>query len=420
MRILWIAMNAALYDEKKGDSYGGTGWIGALFNQIKGLKTNNIELGVAFIYSINIKEVIDNTTFYGIKSLKPSGIKKWLYYLEGYNKITHLDYYNEISSVINDFKPDVIHLWGVENRLASVSHYKGIPIVAHLQGLLSLYVYVYYPYGTNAHTFRLDRFSKREWLYNNGVIFGEREMQVRAEIEKMHLNAVPAVMGRTEWDKMVARFNNPNVKYFHVDEALREPFYSAPSWKKRRDRKFIIFTTISETIYKGFDVVMKASAILKEYRYFDFIWYVAGINSDSEFVMWFEKVLGLKCKELNIHCLGRQSPDQLISGLLNSDMYVHPSYIDNSPNSLCEAQYLGVPCCSTNVGGVSSLLKDNITGRLVPSNAPFDMAMVIKDCYDNEEKWQSFARDGMNEARKRHNPDNILKQLLYAYNELSK
>lgn len=419
MRILWISINASLYDENRGCGYCGGGWISALFCQFRGLKTKNIDLGIAFIYNKSIKETIDGVTYYGIESKKHNGLGKLLYYLGGYKRVSHLDYFKEITSVIEDFKPDLIHLWGIENSLASVSHYTDVPVVTHLQGFLSLYIYAYYPYGTNAYSFLLDRFSKREWFLHNGFIFGEHIMRRRAEIEKKHLRYVEAVMGRTSWDKDVAQFNNPNVKYYHVDEVLRKQFYSAPSWQKERNGKFIITSTISETVYKGFDVVLRAAAILKEYNYFDFEWQIIGVRPDSDFVKWFEKIVKVKCSEVNVRCLGVQTPESLIQSLLNADMYVHPSYIDNSPNSLCEAQYLGLPCCATNVGGVSSLIKDKVSGIMIPSNAPFDMAMAIKNCYDNEDIWREYSFNAKAAAQKRHNPERIIQQLISVYSDLT-
>lgn len=416
MRVLWVTMNASLYDEKKGDNYGGIGWIGALYNLLRNVETN-IELGVVFLGSSEFKKKIDDVTFYSIKSKTPVRFKKLLYYINGYKRLSYDDFYDDIKKVIVDYKPHIIHLWGVENRLASVCHYEDVPVIAHLQGLLSLCAYTFYPYSMNAHTFRLDRFSKREWIFHNGFIFAEKEMKVRAEIEKTHLKAVHAVMGRTSWDKKVALFNNPNVKYYHVDEALRMPFYKAQSWEKKRNGKFIIYTTISDTIYKGLDVILKAAAILKEYNYFNFEWHIAGVPQDSEFVKWFETITKIKASDVNVKMLGRQSPEQLILGLQNADLYVHPSYIDNSPNSLCEAQFLGVPCCSTNVGGISSLLEDGVSGKLFPANAPFDMAMIITDCFDNDEKWRFFANNGRNIAIRRHDPKIILNQLLTTYND---
>ncbi len=413
-------MNAALYDASKTGGYGGIGWIGALFEQLKINNNTSIELGVLFNSSQKVKDCIDGVTYYAIPSKKPQGIKKWMYYLRNYKKLSHLDYFDEISEIINDFKPDIIHLWGVENTLSSVCHYKKIPVIVHLQGLLCQCYETYYPYKMNEYSFKYDIFSKREWIFNNGINFLGNEMQVRAEIEKKHMADVPAVMGRTEWDERYAKFCNPNIKYFHVDEALRSEFYNSPTWDKNRGNKFIVYSTISETIYKGLDVVLKAADILKSYNYFDFEWRIAGINPNSEFVKEFEKIVGIKCSNVNVKLLGKQSPEQLINGLLESDLYVHPSYIDNSPNSLCEAQYLGVPCCSTNVGGVSSLLQNNVSGRLFSANAPFDMAIAVKDCYDHEDQWRQFADNGMKKAHERHNPENIIKQLMKVYNELAK
>ena len=77
MRVLWVSMNAALYDATKGDGYGGIGWIGALFSQLQ-KHSSNLELGVVFLSNLSFKEVVGDVTFYGINSDSPQGIKKWL------------------------------------------------------------------------------------------------------------------------------------------------------------------------------------------------------------------------------------------------------------------------------------------------------------------------------------------------------
>ena len=70
--------------------------------------------------------------------------------------------------------------------------------------------------------------------------------------------------------------------------------------------------------------------------------------------------------------------------LLHSTVYVHPSYIDNSPNSVCEAQILGCTCISTDVGGTSSIVEEGKTGFLVPSNDPYKLASLVESLYHNE------------------------------------
>ena len=49
---------------------------------------------------------------------------------------------------------------------------------------------------------------------------------------------------------------------------------------------------------------------------------------------------------------------------LNAHVYVMPSAIENSPNSLCEAQILGVPTVASYCGGIPSLVEDGKTGYI--------------------------------------------------------
>ena len=52
--------------------------------------------------------------------------------------------------------------------------------------------------------------------------------------------------------------------------------------------------------------------------------------------------------------------------LAASDLFVLSSLWEGMPLSLIEAMSVGVPAVATNVGGVGQLLKDGVTGLLVP------------------------------------------------------
>ena len=45
-------------------------------------------------------------------------------------------------------------------------------------------------------------------------------------------------------------------------------------------------------------------------------------------------------KSNNITLRGIVSAEELANSLSEATVYVHPSYIDNSPNSICEAQVI--------------------------------------------------------------------------------
>ena len=97
-------------------------------------------------------------------------------------------------------------------------------------------------------------------------------------------------MGRTHWDKLVVKLYNPNVQYFHVDEVLRPAFYNiSPIVKFKRNKQFKIISTLSETVYKGIDVVLKTAKLLQECANIDFTWEIIGVEKNSKLLKHFEQ-----------------------------------------------------------------------------------------------------------------------------------
>ncbi|MFM6811314.1 MAG: glycosyltransferase [Dolichospermum sp.] len=68
----------------------------------------------------------------------------------------------------------------------------------------------------------------------------------------------------------------------------------------------------------------------------------------------FVKVLGFIPKSTSE---GKNKIYQLIA---DSHLLILPSIADCSPIVFCEANSLGVPCISRNVGGISTIIKDNL------------------------------------------------------------
>ena len=110
--------------------------------------------------------------------------------------------------------------------------------------------------------------------------------------------------------------------------------------------------------------------------------------------------------------------DELIDLLCQSTFYVHTAYIDNSPNSICEAQYLGLPVISTHVGGIETLLENGQNGILVPANDPWRMAYEIINLSQNDDLILEYSSRSMACARNRHNPQKILSDLIKSYKDI--
>lgn len=180
--------------------------------------------------------------------------------------------------------------------------------------------------------------------------------------------------------------------------------------------KLRLITTGCSSHWKGMDTLLKTAHVLKN-QGVDFEWLVAGNMAIKDEV---EKKEGLKFTDNNVDILGFTGPDELQRLLLSADMYVHTAYIDNSPNAVCEAQYLGLPIISTNVGGIPSLVLDGKEGKLVPANSCYNMAYEIMSLAEDNDRQKFYSENSMTHAKERHNPMHIKGQILACYNSIKK
>lgn len=411
MKILWLLLQPILV--QNANSYNGGGWIESLYQAIKS-KEVDVEFSIAYISD---KEDIGGVNTYAIQKPKLSPISKLLYYWWGYKNRSANCYNEDIQRVIKDSNPDIIHIWGIESSFASIIGHTNIPIVVHIQGLLSPYANAFFSQGLSSVQLKRNNFIK-ERIFRNGYTFAYNHIQLRAEVEIERMKQLVYVMGRTHWDKQLVKLYSPTAQYYHVDEMLRDVFYTAEKTYKLGDN-LVITTTISKTIYKGLDVVLKAAAILKATSNIKFEWRVVGVDSGSDFVRLFENVTKISSDQVNIKYLGVLSKDNLLDNLLESSIYVHPSYIDNSPNSLCEAQMVGLANIACNVGGVASLIEHGVSGYLVPANAPHELAYLLRTLAETPSQQIEMGKAARIIALERHNKERITGSLLRAYNDIN-
>lgn len=415
MRVLWLSINPGLYSNSSC-SYNGGGWISSVQSLIQ--QSHDVDLALAFITSDKKKTSvqINKTKYYPIYSKPQNILSKLYFYYNGYKHIDDNMYVQQIKIIIDDFKPDIIQLFGLENCMATILDKTNIPIVVHLQGLLAPYNNAFFPIGMNKSSFRWPP-TIREWILRNGYIYAKKSIQIKSEREKVLFKRMKYAMGRTKWDYEVSQLLSPQSQYYHVDEVMRSYFYEkAGTYNIPKRKKIVITSTISETMYKGLDLIFKTAHLLEHETTLDFEWRIVGVNSSSNFVHFFKKEIPIRTSK--IHYLGVLNAEELGANLLDSNVYVHPSYIDNSPNSVCEAQLLGIPIIATNVGGISSLIENGKTGFLVPANAPYELAYRIKNIATNPKESYIIGYNGYLIAQNRHNKKSILTQLLNTYKEI--
>jgi len=226
-------------------------------------------------------------------------------------------------------------------------------------------------------------------------------------------------MCRTRWDESIVKFYNKEARVFHVDEALRSVFMDASrQWQPlSHAKKLTISTTGACYSIKGPDVALKTARLLQENTPYEVEWKWIGGTADD--MHEYEKLTGIKASDVGIRMMGNLSASQMVDELLASDMYVHMSYADNSPNAVCEAQCLGLPVIAAATGGVPSLFSERYDQTmLVPINDPFYLASKIVELREDTDKSALLSAENRRIAHERHDYQRIMSQLMNAYRQM--
>lgn len=119
----------------------------------------------------------------------------------------------------------------------------------------------------------------------------------------------------------------------------------------------------------------------------------------------FVKVLGFIDKST------AEGKEQMKKLFCESHFLIMPSKADCSPLVLCEANSFGLPCLTTNVGGIPSLISDDLNGKTFPVTARIsEYCDYIDNVMNNYSEYQNLARSSFNEYENRFNWEAIGKQ----------
>ena len=149
----------------------------------------------------------------------------------------------------------------------------------------------------------------------------------------------------------------------------------------------------------------------------DFTWKIAGININSDIVRIAQKSLKIKLSK-NIQFLGRIDDLKLKEMILNAHIYIGVSHIENSPNSLCEALILGIPCIATNAGGTSNFIEDGKDGILIQDGDPYSMAGAIIEVKENYNVAINYGIKARERSLIRHDKNIIANDLMKIYKDI--
>jgi glycosyltransferase involved in cell wall biosynthesis len=413
MKVLWFSNTPANSDEYFNKELSGNGgWLKSLDKAIQ----DKADLHIAFYYKQNINNFqYGKTHYYPIPKYNSlfDRLKQ-----RALNKVIDTEHLPMYLDLIDKIRPDIIHIHGTENPFGCIIGKTDIPVVVSMQGNITVCLHKYcsgieskYLSLKNTTIKDIKRLVLPHSFKNSRNQF--IKMQQREERNLRHCRYV---IGRTDWDRRISRLLAPERQYFHDDEILRDTFYHA-EWKPKRRKKLLLHTTNSNNFYKGFETICLALYELNKLG-IDCEWRVAGINSHDLIVKVVKKAIKEKFPENNLKLLGRVTETQLIERLLEADIYIMPSHIENSPNNLCEAMILGMPCIATFAGGTGSLLKDGFEGILIQDGDPWAMAGAIIEMMEDYQKAILLGMEARKRALERHSKNKIVNDLIEIYQQI--
>ncbi len=409
-RVLWFTntpSSAAAYLQLP--TIGG-GWINSLEEKLK--ETGDIDLAVAFRHGhekLN-KFIYQDTTYYAI----PDTTSKIDRYISRHlMRIDNKELVKYCLEIVADFKPDIINIFGTEDGFGLIANQVNVPVIVHIQGILTVYELKWF--SGNVSKADLARYSNvKSFIQATSLLHNYHYIKSAASREREIFKINSFFFGRTDWDRRVTAVLSPLAQYHVSNELLRKEFYQAEWVSTQRGKKRFI-STIQANIYKGLETILEAALLLKQLNRFEFEWYIVGIPVDSILIRIYEDKVGKKFSDGGIVFVGRVEAAALRDLEMNADIFIHPSHIDNSPNSVCEAMLLGMPVIATYAGGTGSLLENKKEGLLIQDGDPYSLAGSVIELAENPDFAQSLGAKARQRALERHNPDTIVRNVVEVY-----
>lgn len=354
MKIIWITniLIGGAHEHVYHTSGNGV-WMSGMLELFKGDNKNSITVITIHKLPRLVKLIRENVTYI----ILPLGYAKT--YRNGKRKNIEL-----WKKTIKEINPDIIHIWGSEFRhgLDAVSGYKG-PVVCYIQGVLSSIAYYYLAGFTLLDLLRIISF--RDLLKNDTIVRQKRKFYIDSYYEKKLIQNTKNIICESDWCTSQFLETNPNV--YKLDLNIL-PIFTANTWKISAIKHERIMCNAMGYPIKGLHILLKAFRLLVD-KHPNIRLIIPGSSMLKDGIKQKLRATGYQLyitgliKKLslseNIDFVGILSPDEMVSNLLSADFFVMTSAIENHSSSLKEAMAMGLPCITSNVGGISQYTVNN-------------------------------------------------------------
>lgn len=302
----------------------------------------------------------------------------------------------KIMQVIDDFKPDIVHMNNINFQLTPSIIYgikkKGVKLVQTVHDYQMICPnHLLYNFDKNTPCEKCVKGShinciKNKCIHNSTVksILGVIEAKLYSLLKtykKVDLFVCPSNFLE---NKLLSAKGYYKGKTKTIHNFIDKEKFSNTD---RKEDSYIVFIgRLSKE--KGIEYIAKTAKLLGEYTFV-----IAGSGPDEGMLKGID----------NIKLAGFVTGNDLTELMGNAKLLLLPSVCyENCPLSILEAHSMGVPVVTMNSGGMAELVKDGVTGTLVNEPTPECIALKIKETIENEDYYKTL-RENCKKER-----DNIL------------
>lgn len=379
IKILWLS-NKVLSKQDTGTS--GT-WLDAMARGL--ICSSKIELG--------------NITEGRVRQITRQDfgqVKQWIVrsssYIFNYDGLPARETVAEIIRAVDEFSPDLIHVWGTESFWGLLTARKLInnPTLLEMQGLKGPISQVYNgglsfweqlacigPKEILRQTsiFQLKKRFEKWGKFEKEIIAGHHFISIHSEWMVSQVKAINNSASIFRTDRALRYYFNENGTIFRSMPILRKDFYEKPPWIFSGSPT-IFCSAPYPSPFKGLHIAIRSIVILKR-RFPNIQLRIAGPHQLPGFrrdgyIAWINREIRRLGIESNVKWLGPLSAAQIVEELMKCSAFVLPTFIESYGVALAEAMILGVPTAVSYTGGTSYLARDEESALFFP---PGDSSM---------------------------------------------
>ncbi len=289
----------------------------------------------------------------------------------------------KFQQLISEFKPDVI-LVDRQRHFAHIASQNKIPLIIHLRGNI---------------------WKELEWakstLYKS--FFKRIALQTWISISKKTFQKSTLIIPICKHLEDIVKEKYPNKKTGVMYQGI-----SISRWYPENGMTLkhpCVGLLQGAVIWGKTEEMLILEEVLKSMPNVTFYWAGDGPYRD--------KILAVLSKYSNFKWLGSlEYPNKVREYLSEIDVYALVSGIDMSPLTLQEAQLTKKPVVATNVGGVSELMQNNITGFLVEKGNSKELVEKLSLLINDEQKRNCMGEAGRKFIENNFNWNKIASEFL--------